>query len=44
VDPSWIRAPPESFSPTIGAPTFMARSMTLQIFAAFVSDSEPRRP
>jgi hypothetical protein len=32
--PSWIRAPPESLSPTIGAPTFMARSMILQIFAA----------
>ena len=32
--PSWMRAPPESFSPMIGAPTFMARSMILQIFAA----------
>ena len=27
--PSWIRAPPESFRPMIGAPTFIARSMTL---------------
>ena len=25
----------------IGAPTFIARSMTLQIFAAYASDSEP---
>ncbi len=25
----------------IGAPIFTARSMTLTIFAAFVSDSEP---
>src|SRR3989475_5429821 len=29
--PSWIRAPPESFSPTIGTPVFIARSITLQI-------------
>jgi hypothetical protein len=32
--PSWMRAPPESLSPMIGAPTFMARSMTLQILPA----------
>ncbi len=25
----------------IGAPTFIARSMTLQIFSAYASDSEP---
>src|SRR3954451_2193350 len=39
--PSWIRAPPESLMPTIGAPTFIARSMSLQIFVAYASDSEP---
>ena len=39
--PSWMRAPPESFSPMMGAPIFMARSMTLQTFAAFSSDKEP---
>ena len=27
--------------PTIGAPTFIARSMTLQIFSAYASDSDP---
>ena len=36
-----MRAPPESFSPTIGAPIFIARSMTLTIFAALVSESDP---
>ena len=36
-----MRAPPESFRPTTGAPTCIARSMILQIFAALVSDSEP---
>jgi hypothetical protein len=36
-----MRAPPESFSPTIGAPSFSARSMILTILAALVSDSEP---
>ncbi len=36
-----MRAPPESFSPMIGAPTFIARSMILQIFAAWVSEREP---
>ena len=39
--PSWMRAPPESFSPMQGAPIFMAWSITLQIFSAIVSDSEP---
>ena len=33
--PSWMRAPPESFSPTIGTPTLSARSMILQIFWAY---------
>jgi hypothetical protein len=36
-----MRAPPESFSPTIGAPIRTARSMTFTILAAFVSDSDP---
>ena len=36
-----MRAPPESLRPMIGAPTFIARSMTLQIFSACASDSEP---
>src|SRR5580692_3423434 len=36
-----MRAPPESLSPTIGAPTFMARSITLQIFWAHAAPSEP---
>ena len=39
--PSWIRAPPESFSPITGAPLRSARSMSLQIFAAWPSPSEP---
>jgi hypothetical protein len=39
--PSWMRAPPESFSPMTGAPFFTARSITLQTFSATVSDSEP---
>ena len=39
--PSWIRAPPESLRPMIGAPVFTARSMTLQIFCAWASASEP---
>jgi hypothetical protein len=29
-----MRAPPESLSPMTGAPTFMARSISLQIFCA----------
>ena len=36
-----MRAPPESFSPITGAPTFIAWSMILQIFSACASDSEP---
>src|SRR2546425_2322190 len=28
--PSWIRAPPESLSPMIGTPVFIARSITLR--------------
>jgi len=36
-----MRAPPESFSPTIGAPAFIARSITLQIFPACASASDP---
>ena len=39
--PSWMRAPPESLIPITGAPTFMAWSMTLQIFSACASESEP---
>ncbi len=41
ITPSWMRAPPESLRPTIGAPSFIARSMIFTIFAALVSDSEP---
>jgi len=33
--------PPESLSPTTGAPFCTARSITLQIFSAWASDSEP---
>ena len=36
-----MRAPPESFSPTIGAPSFIARSMIFTIFAALVSEIDP---
>ena len=36
-----MRAPPESFSPMTGAPTFSAMSMTLHIFCACRSDSDP---
>ena len=39
--PSWMRAPPESFSPITGAPVFSAKSMILQIFSALASDNEP---
>jgi hypothetical protein len=35
------RAPPESFKPMTGAPTFIAISITLQIFCACVSLKEP---
>src|SRR2546421_2000351 len=36
-----MRAPPESLSPMIGAPFCRAESITLQIFSACASDSEP---
>ena len=36
-----MRAPPESFRPITGAPTFIAWSITLQIFSAWASDSAP---
>jgi len=36
-----MRAPPESFNPTTGAPSFIARSMIFTIFAALVSESDP---
>jgi hypothetical protein len=36
-----MRAPPESFSPMIGAPFCTARSITLQILSAFDSESDP---
>ena len=36
-----MRAPPESLMPTSGAPIFFARSMTLQIFSANTSPSDP---
>ena len=36
-----MRAPPESLSPIIGAPLRTARSITLQIFSANASESEP---
>ena len=39
--PSWMRAPPESFSPTMGAPTRMAMSISLTILAALDSESDP---
>ena len=39
--PSWIRAPPESLIPTTGQPTLTAMSITLQIFSANTSLSEP---
>ena len=39
--PSWMRAPPESLIPITGTPYFNARSITLQIFSANTSDSEP---
>src|SRR5438445_252614 len=39
--PSWILAPPESFSPMIGTPVFIARSITLQILRAYASEREP---
>ena len=39
--PSWIRAPPESFSPITGSPNRIAWSITLQIFSAFDAESDP---
>ncbi len=39
--PSWMRAPPESLSPTMGAPIFIARSMIFTILAALVSERDP---
>src|SRR5579863_3742520 len=36
-----MRAPPESFKPITGAPVLSARSMILQIFSAFDSESDP---
>jgi hypothetical protein len=36
-----MRAPPESLRPMTGAPTFIAWSITLQIFSAWRSESEP---
>src|SRR5439155_6418529 len=39
--PSWMRAPPESLIPITGQPYLSARSMTLQIFSAKTSLSEP---
>ena len=39
--PSWMRAPPESFMQMTGAPFCTAMSITLHIFWAMVSESEP---
>mmetsp|Transcript_19008 Transcript_19008/g.46679 ORF Transcript_19008/g.46679 Transcript_19008/m.46679 type:complete len:238 (+) Transcript_19008:274-987(+) len=39
--PSWILAPPESLRPMTGMPIVTALSMILQIFSAWVSESEP---
>jgi hypothetical protein len=36
-----MRAPPESLMPTTGQPYFAARSITLQIFSANTSLSDP---
>ena len=36
-----MRAPPESLSPMTGAPFLTARSITLQIFSANASESDP---
>jgi len=38
---SWIRAPPESWMPTMGQPAFRAISCTFTIFWACISPSEP---
>ena len=39
--PSWMRAPPESWMPMMGAPVISARSITFRIFSPTVSLSEP---
>ncbi len=39
--PSWILAPPESFSPITGAPTSIALSIILQILRACMLDRLP---
>ncbi len=39
--PSWMRAPPASNRPIIGARAFIAMSWILTIFCACVSESEP---
>ena len=39
--PSWMRAPPLSLRPMQGAPILRLWSITLQIFCAIVSLSEP---
>jgi len=36
-----MRAPPESLRPTTGTPAFMALSMILVIFSAWLSESDP---
>jgi hypothetical protein len=41
VTPSWIRAPPPSFSPINGTPVDSARCMSLWILAAKTSPSAP---
>ena len=39
--PSWIRAPPESFSPITGATHFHGHIHNFAYFCAMVSDREP---
>ena len=39
--PSWMRAPAPSLSPTRGAPTLAARSMTLWTLPAKASPNDP---
>src|SRR5690606_18608202 len=43
VTPSWIRAPPESSSPTTGVRPRAARSIAMAIFRAWISPSDPPR-
>ena len=38
---SWIRAPPESSMPTMGAPVFKAMAWTLAILLACISPRDP---